>query len=204
MNKFNKKLGLTLVYGLSVLFISGCTSKNDVVIEDKSAPTEQMQPAQKNKDTNSNMNNNMNNDIAATDNVIKVDDKYSYINVVTSDINGQKVSLKSVHFDFDKYNLTDKMREITKENYATIQPVASANQHIKIKLEGNCDEFGTDEYNYALGLKRAKTVKDSLINDGISKDRIILVSFGESNPMCSNKTDDCYKKNRRVDYRLLP
>lgn len=204
MNKFNKKLGLTLVYGLSVLFISGCTSKNDVVIEDKSAPTEQMQPAQKNMDTNSNMNNSMNNDMAATDNVIKVDDKYSYINVVTSDINGQKVSLKSVHFDFDKYNLTDKMREITKENYATIQPVASANQHIKIKLEGNCDEFGTDEYNYALGLKRAKTVKDSLINDGISKDRIVLVSFGESNPICSNKTDDCYKKNRRVDYRLLP
>jgi len=204
MNKFNKKLGLTLVYGLSVLFISGCSSKNDVVIEDKSAPTEQMQPAQKNIDTNSNMNNSMNNDMEATDNVIKVDDKYSYINVVTSDINGQKVSLKSVHFDFDKYNLTDKMREITKENYATIQPVASANQHIKIKLEGNCDEFGTDEYNYALGLKRAKTVKDSLINDGISKDRIVLVSFGESNPICSNKTDDCYKKNRRVDYRLLP
>ena len=204
MNKFNKKLGLTLVYGLSVLFISGCSSKNDVVIEDKSAPTEQMQPAQKNMDTNSNMNNSMNNDMEATDNVIKVDDKYSYINVVTSDINGQKVSLKSVHFDFDKYNLTDKMREITKENYATIQPVASANQHIKIKLEGNCDEFGTDEYNYALGLKRAKTVKDSLINDGISKDRIVLVSFGESNPICSNKTDDCYKKNRRVDYRLLP
>jgi peptidoglycan-associated lipoprotein len=196
MNKFNKKLGLTLIYGLSILFISGCTGKNDVVIEDKSI-VEQMQPEQ---NTDENMNNNM----KITDNVIKVDDKYSYINVVTSDINSQKVSLKSIHFDFDKYSLTDKMREITKENYTTIQQVTSVNKHVKIKLEGNCDEFGTDEYNYALGLKRAKTVKDVLINDGISEDRIVLVSFGESNPICSNKTNNCYKKNRRVDYRLLP
>jgi len=73
-----------------------------------------------------------------------------------------------------------------------------------IKLEGNCDEWGTDEYNYALGLKRAKTAKDALVADGVDAQKIIMVSFGESNPICTQKNTTCWKMNRRVDYRLLP
>jgi len=72
-----------------------------------------------------------------------------------------------------------------------------------IKIEGNCDEFGTDEYNYALGLKRAKTVKDSLVAQGIAQSKIVLVSFGESTPVCQAPSDSCYDRNRRVDLRLV-
>ena len=73
----------------------------------------------------------------------------------------------------------------------------------KIKIEGNCDEFGTDEYNYALGLKRAKAVKDSLAAQGVSSSKMVLVSFGESSPVCSEPSDSCYDRNRRVDIRLV-
>jgi peptidoglycan-associated lipoprotein len=70
------------------------------------------------------------------------------------------------------------------------------------KLEGNCDEFGSDEYNLALGLKRANNVKSMLVENGISADTVSLVSLGEGNPSCVEKTEECYAKNRRVDFKL--
>ncbi|MEA3354296.1 MAG: OmpA family protein [Campylobacterota bacterium] len=128
----------------------------------------------------------------------------SGINMIQSDIEGNSVVLSSVHFAFDKYNLNDQMRQIATDNATKVDSTIQAYNNLKIKLEGNCDEWGTDEYNYALGLKRAKTTKDALIADGIGEDRILMVSFGESNPICTEKNVGCWKLNRRVDYRLLP
>ena len=73
-----------------------------------------------------------------------------------------------------------------------------------IKLEGNCDEWGSDEYNYALGLRRANAVKAAMTAQGVSADRITMVSYGESNPVCTDKTKECWAHNRRVDFKLLP
>lgn len=126
------------------------------------------------------------------------------INRVQSDIAGQTVVMNSIHFDFDKYNLTDEMRAIATNNAEKITKISENYTSLKIKLEGNCDEWGTDEYNYALGLKRAKSVKEALIADGVDEERILMVSYGESNPVCTAKNVTCWKKNRRVDYRLLP
>lgn len=126
------------------------------------------------------------------------------INRVESDINGQTVVMNSIHFAFDKYNLTDEMRTIATNNADKINKIAQNYSSLKIKLEGNCDEWGTDEYNYALGLKRAKSVKEALVADGVEENRILMVSYGESNPVCTEKNVTCWKKNRRVDYRLLP
>ncbi len=126
------------------------------------------------------------------------------VNTVESEIEGNTVLLESVHFAFDKYNLTDDMREVATSNYNKISTTQQSYEGLKIKLEGNCDEWGADEYNYALGLKRAKTAKDALVADGIDAEKIIMVSFGESNPICTQKNATCWKMNRRVDYRLLP
>jgi peptidoglycan-associated lipoprotein len=126
------------------------------------------------------------------------------VNSVESEIDGNVVLLESVHFAFDKYNLTDEMREVATANYNKISATQQSYNGLKIKLEGNCDEWGTDEYNYALGLKRAKTAKDALVADGIDAQKIVMVSFGESNPICTQKNTTCWKMNRRVDYRLLP
>ncbi len=128
----------------------------------------------------------------------------SGINSTQSDINGEVITLNSVHFSFDKFTLSDSMREIATSNATKIDTTIQSYANLKIKLEGNCDEWGTDEYNYALGLKRAKTAKDALIADGVSENKIMMVSFGESNPICSDRNVKCWKLNRRVDYRLLP
>ena len=115
-------------------------------------------------------------------------------------------SLNKVYFDFDRFNLSSAMKPVVSNNADLIK---ESNLDNSIKLEGNCDEWGTDEYNYALGLKRAKSTKETLIANGISEDRIELVSFGESNPLCSNtaglsKNDSCIKQNRRVEFKVLP
>ncbi|UFH58670.1 OmpA family protein [Sulfurovum mangrovi] len=105
----------------------------------------------------------------------------------------------SIYFDFDGYNIVPSMENRMAHNAAKVENSGGS----KVKLEGNCDEFGTDEYNYALGLKRAKAVKDALADKGVNTSNVVMVSFGESSPVCSNSSDECYAQNRRVDLRLV-
>jgi peptidoglycan-associated lipoprotein len=107
----------------------------------------------------------------------------------------------SVYFDFDKFDIRADMQSKVSTDAQLANGAANS---LTIKLEGNCDEWGSDEYNFALGLKRASTVKKSLEAEGVNANRITMVSYGESNPTCTDKTQDCWSKNRRVDFKLLP
>lgn len=112
--------------------------------------------------------------------------------------NSSTDGFRSVYFDFGDYTISPTMENNMNENIKTAMGASS-----QIKIEGNCDEFGTDEYNYALGLKRAKAVKDALVSQGLSSDRTVIISFGESSPVCTEPNDSCYDRNRRVDIRLV-
>ena len=113
----------------------------------------------------------------------------------------QKMTV-TIHFSYDSFKVEPEYEEKIKSNAEFTSREDAAGY--KLKLEGNCDEFGSDEYNYALGLKRAKAVKDAMIAEGIDSSRITLFSYGESNPVCTDKTDACWGQNRRVDFKLLP
>ena len=107
--------------------------------------------------------------------------------------------VQNVYFDFDKYNDKPEMRSFVNRNAALFNQAGA--DRINVKVEGNCDEWGTDEYNYALGLKRAKSVKDALVANGVRADRISVVSYGESNPVCKDKSKSCDAQNRRDEVR---
>jgi peptidoglycan-associated lipoprotein len=110
--------------------------------------------------------------------------------------------VQTVYFGTDSYRLSDNEMQKVDQN-ANIFNGDLAND-LSIKIEGNCDEWGTDEYNYALGLKRAKSVKDTLSSLGVDESRMALISYGESKPICAEHNVGCWQQNRRVDFKLLP
>ena len=112
-----------------------------------------------------------------------------------------EAKLQTITFDFDKFAIRADMEDKLNANASLAKVGASI---YNVKLEGNCDEWGSDEYNYALGLKRAKAAKDAMIAEGVAASRISMVSFGESNPTCTEQTQACWANNRRVDTKLLP
>ncbi len=118
------------------------------------------------------------------------------------DMTAAETTVESIYFDYDKFNIRADQQHKVEKNAVILNN--DTNKNFRIKIEGNCDEWGSDEYNYALGLKRAKAAKDAMIAEGVAAERITMVSFGESNPTCKEQTQACWGKNRRVDFKLLP
>ena len=111
------------------------------------------------------------------------------------------LSKEVVHFDFDKYNIKSDQMPIVQEVSNLLKDEKG---NYTVRIEGNCDEWGSDEYNYALGLKRAKVVKNALIDLGVDKTKLTIISYGESNPICTAHKKECWAKNRRDNFTLLP
>ena len=101
--------------------------------------------------------------------------------------------LVEIYFDFDSYDLRAEARKTLQAHAAWLK----ANPPARVEIEGHCDERGTTEYNLALGAKRAKAARDYLLSLGIPPARVSTTSYGEELPACKEKTDDCYRKNRR-------
>lgn len=99
-----------------------------------------------------------------------------------------------IMFDYDKYNI----RADDRPALNAIGTFLSEKRGINIVLEGHCDERGTNEYNLALGEKRAKATRDYLVSLGVSPERMTLITFGEERPLCSEQTESCWQRNRRA------
>jgi len=108
--------------------------------------------------------------------------------------------MQPINFDYDKSDIRDdqKGKLTTAANYL------KANPNARITVEGNTDERGSEEYNLALGDRRANAVKQYLVGQGIAENRLSSVSYGEERPECSAQTEDCFAQNRRAAFRLNP
>jgi peptidoglycan-associated lipoprotein len=108
--------------------------------------------------------------------------------------------LEAVYFDFDSAAIRGDQRPTLQAN------VGAINQHADWKtvvLEGHCDERGSEEYNLALGERRANSVKQYLIDSGVTGARIDTVSFGESKPAVQGHDESAWKWNRRVEFSAI-
>ena len=102
-------------------------------------------------------------------------------------------------FAYDKYDVQESYRQ-------TLNAIAawmSKNTTARLSIEGHCDDRGTNEYNLALGDRRGKAVKDSLVSLGVASARIDVISYGEEKPLCTEQTEDCWAKNRRAHFTAL-
>ena len=107
--------------------------------------------------------------------------------------------LRPVYFDFNQFFIEAAAGEIMKANAEWLR----AHPQIKVRIEGNCDERGTNEYNQALGQRRAASAKKYLTDMGISGNRILLISYGKEKSSCNDSTESCWQKNRRDDFAVV-
>ena len=107
--------------------------------------------------------------------------------------------LETVYFDFDKSAIRSDSARVLRNNASTINGNSSWGQ---ITIQGHTDERGSEEYNLALGERRAKSVKQYLSDLGVSSSRLRVVSFGEAKAAVPGHDESTYKWNRRVDFAL--
>ena len=105
-------------------------------------------------------------------------------------------ALKDVHFEFDKYDIRPEDAKTLEANASWLK----SNAENLVLIEGHCDERGTNEYNLALGERRAKATMNYLVSQGVQANRITIISYGEERPVCNEKTDSCWAKNRRAHF----
>ncbi len=106
------------------------------------------------------------------------------------------LELHTIHFEFDQYDINNAAENLLNQNAEQLMERKS----VEIKIEGHCDERGTNEYNLNLGEKRARAVKDFLVNYGINASRISTVSYGEERPLCTSSSEKCWAQNRRAKF----
>ncbi len=102
-------------------------------------------------------------------------------------------NVKDVFFDLDRYNLRPDDVSVATSDAAFLK------QHpdVKIVLEGHCDDRGSEEYNLALGANRANAMKQALVSQGVSADRLRTISYGKEKPFCTSDDETCWQQNRR-------
>jgi peptidoglycan-associated lipoprotein len=105
-------------------------------------------------------------------------------------------ALQDVYYEFDSINLRSDAEETLKQNAEWMK----ANLTARVEIEGHCDDIGSDEYNLALGAKRAQIAKDFLVSQGISVERLVTISYGKEAPACFEPTEECRVKNRRARF----
>ncbi len=108
--------------------------------------------------------------------------------------------LRTVYFDYDSADLS----EDTKAALAANGSWLLSHSDVQVQIEGHCDERGTDEYNLALGDKRAQAVSDFLVSYGVAPDRLTTISYGEEKPTDMGHDESAWAKNRRAEFMRAP
>ena len=111
---------------------------------------------------------------------------------------GDQGPLKDIHFGYNDYTIQPQDNDILRANADWLQQ----NRKTAVQVEGHCDERGSEEYNIALGAKRAQAAKDYLQTLGINAERISTISYGKELPLCTDQTEDCWSQNRRDHFAV--
>lgn len=108
------------------------------------------------------------------------------------------VIAERVHFDFDKSDIRPDAEQVLQRKVAVLREYPG----VELRIEGHCDERGSNEYNLALGQRRAEAVRRYLVSYGIDVGRFATISYGEERPAASASNEDAWEQNRRAEFRV--
>ncbi|HLY99547.1 MAG TPA: peptidoglycan-associated lipoprotein Pal [Candidatus Angelobacter sp.] len=108
-------------------------------------------------------------------------------------------NVQDIYFDYDKFDL----RADSQQALARAAQAISQHPNWKVRIEGNCDERGSTEYNLTLGENRANAAKQALTQAGVTESQLQTISYGKEKPVCTEANDDCWQKNRHDHFVLI-
>ena len=111
----------------------------------------------------------------------------------------QQITDGRVYFAFDKFNVENQYKEMLKQKSDLMKQFPS----IRVRIEGNCDDRGTQEYNLALGERRARGAYEYLVMLGVNPNQLEMISYGKENPAVQGNNEAAWAKNRRDDFRVI-
>lgn len=183
--------GLLMVAGCGVMLASGC-AKHEMVKKDEGIAPATAQAAKPPVNTEAVKEKAVRKEVVTQSPV-----KESVLPPAkASQLQG---ALQKIYFDFDSYNLSDVARATLTKNAASMKQDSAD----KVRIEGNCDERGSDEYNLALGERRAKAALDYLVTMGIPADHLSYISYGKEKPADQGHNEADWTKNRRDDFVVV-
>ncbi len=123
----------------------------------------------------------------------------SEFSVTSLDSATQAITDGVIYFEFDKFNIEDEYREMLRQKAELMKAYPT----VRVLIEGNCDERGTQEYNMALGERRARAAYEYLVMLGVNPNQLEIISFGKERPAVQGSGPEAWSKNRRDDFRVV-
>ncbi len=179
-----------LVAGCMMLVAGGCAKEQVVNKDEGLAPTAAVAPAAPAKKE------------VVKETVQQTPVKESAVKEEAKPVSQQeelRSALEKIYFDFDSSRLTEADRAILAKDAGFMKKDAA----VKVRIEGNCDERGSDEYNLALGQKRAEAARNYLVTMGVATDRLSVISYGKEKPADPGHDEAAWVKNRRDEFVVL-
>lgn len=119
-------------------------------------------------------------------------------------LNERLAKLEDALYDYDKSAIRADASTALKDDVAVIRDILANYPNQKLLIEGNCDERGSEEYNLALGERRAKAAQEFLASMGIPDSQLTIVSLGKDHPVCTDQDEACWQRNRRAHITAAP
>jgi len=189
--KRNLIIATLLIFAVSAFFLLSCCAKKQVVKEEIKVAPEEVAKVEEEKPVVKEEKAVEAVEETKIEQLEEIDEAKAW-----KERRAVKFGAESIYFDFDKSFIRPEYRPILEEKANFLKDYPD----IKIRIEGNCDERGTNEYNLALGDRRAKSAEAFFVSLGISPDRIDTISYGEERPLSLGHNEDSWSQNRRDDF----
>jgi len=187
-----------VVFAFSSVFLLSSCAKKQVITEEEAveapAKVEEEKPVAAAKEEEAKIERLKELEAAKKEEAAEIDEEKAWM-----ERRAAKFEAESTYFDFDKSFIKLEYRPTLHEKAAFLKDYPD----MRARIEGNCDERGTNEYNLALGERRANSAKNFLVSLGIAADRIEIISYGEERPRALGHNEAAWSQNRRDDFVLI-